>query len=75
MAETRTSIARAVDELVDDYRERCLWFLRRDYYPVTPAEQLQVLRYIERHGDSTAYRKAAALKQWLSRNSSDRSAD
>ena len=28
-------IAEAVDRLVDEYRHRCLWFLRGDYYPST----------------------------------------
>lgn len=27
--------------LVDEYCDRCLWFLRRDYYPATPEEVLQ----------------------------------
>jgi hypothetical protein len=36
-------------ERVDDYRSRCLWFLRRDCYPTTPEQVLQVLRHIERH--------------------------
>lgn len=29
----------AFRELVDDYRTRCLWYLRSDYYPATPADQ------------------------------------
>ena len=37
--------------LVDEYRSRCLWFLREDYYPATRDEILTVLRHIERHGD------------------------
>ena len=64
----------SVHALVDEYRTRCLWFLREDYYPQTPAEATRVLGLIERHGDATAFRKAAALRQWFSRNSSEPSA-
>lgn len=58
-----------VRALADEYRTRCLWFLREDYYPETPAEAARVLEYIERHGDQAAFRKAAPLRQWLSQNS------
>jgi hypothetical protein len=70
--------ARRVEEelrrLVDEYRVRCLWFLRPDYYPSTLEERLRVLDYIERHGDREAFRRAARMRQWLSPNSSARSA-
>jgi hypothetical protein len=58
--------AEAVQRMVDEYRIRCLWFLRPDYYPVTRQERLRVLGYIERHGDREAFRRAATLKRWLS---------
>jgi len=64
----------AVRELVDEYRTRCLWFLRSDYYPETLEEACEVLSQIERHGDVTAFRKASRLRQWLSPNSSASSA-
>ena len=60
--------------LVDDYRSRCLWFLREDYYPATRDEILSVLRHIERHGDREAFRRAAAFRRWLSHPSSATSA-
>ncbi len=63
-----------VNALVDEYRTRCLWFLREDYYPQTRAEALRVLDYIERHGDVKAFQKAATLRQWLLQNSSAPSA-
>ena len=59
----------SVSALVDEYRESCLWFLRKDYYPHTPYEACRVLEQIERHGDVAAFRKAAELRQWLSQNS------
>lgn len=55
--------------LADEYRARCLWFLRPDYLPATPEEACRVLAYIERHGDLQAYRRAATLRRWLSRHS------
>jgi hypothetical protein len=57
--------------LADEYRARCLWFLREDYYPGTPAEAVRVLEYIERHGDVVAFRKVAVLKQWLLQHSNE----
>ncbi|MBM4081889.1 MAG: hypothetical protein FJ278_19440 [Planctomycetes bacterium] len=69
-----TAVMRRVHALVDEYRTRCLWFLREDYYPQTAAEACRVLESIERHGDVAAFRKAAALRQWLSQNSSAPSA-
>ena len=64
----------AVDEIVDQYRDQCLWFLRQDYYPATNAERLRMLEYIERYGDLDAYRRAARLKRWLLQSSSAPSA-
>ena len=63
-----------VDRLVDEYRVRCLWFLREDYYPATDAERLRVLDEIARQGDRDAFRRAGELRQWLSRRSSADSA-
>jgi hypothetical protein len=64
----------AVAKLVDEYRQRCLWFLREDYYPGTPSDALRALEYIERYGDLAAFRKVAPVKKWLLQNSSGRSA-
>lgn len=71
---SETDIAAAVNALVDDYRTRCLWSLRPDYYPVTVRERLRVLDTIERYGDLAAYRRASALRQWLSQTFSEASA-
>lgn len=65
----------AIDRLVDRYRDRCLWFLRPDYYPATDSERLHVLAYIERYGDLEAYRQAARLKRWLLQSSNAPSAN
>lgn len=68
-------IQEAVSGLVDRYRTRCLWFLRSDFYPSSPAERLYVLDQIQRHGDRQGYLEAAALWLWLSRPSSATSVD
>lgn len=63
-----------VNTLVDEYRKTCLWFLREDYYPETAEAAIRVLGYIEKHGDLAAFKKAATLRQWLSRESNSISA-
>jgi hypothetical protein len=67
-------IDRSLRRLVDDYRARCLWFLREDYYPSTPAERDRVLRLIVDHGDLQALRRVAEVRRWLSQRSSETSA-
>jgi hypothetical protein len=62
----RMDAASEFRQLVTDYRERCLWFLEKDYFPATPEEQAKVLGYIERHGDLAAHQRAARIRQWLS---------
>jgi len=74
MTLTAENVLSQVNVLVDEYRARCLWFCREDYYPTTLPEALQALRYIERHGDVAALRRVAPLKQWLLQNSNALSA-
>jgi hypothetical protein len=64
----------AVRQLVDDYRLRCLWFLRENYYPETDDAREQVFRAIDTHGDLAAFRRVTELRAWLSRQSNDTSA-
>jgi hypothetical protein len=61
--------AQDIDRLVDEYRDQCLWFLRRDFYPTTLDEKLRVLGYIERYGDRSGYQKAARARKWLLQHS------
>ncbi len=70
-----SSAARQVDELVDECRSTCLWYQRRDYYPRTREDRLRVLDAIQRHSDRATFVRAGRLKEWLSRASSDTSAD
>ncbi len=66
MAVALRTFDEALHALVNDYRTRCLWFLRPDYYPATPAEQLRVLSYIQKYGDQDAHIRASRLRRWLS---------
>ena len=72
--ERQARAAAAVNALVDEYRTRCLWFLRPDWYPSTMEECLRALVYVERRGDNAAFQRARVLREWLSRNSSEASA-
>jgi hypothetical protein len=74
MADFDIAVAAEARALVDQYRRRCLWFLRQDYYPETDADLVRVLGYIERYGDLAAFRRAASLRQCLSRPTSAPSA-
>lgn len=51
--------------LIEEYRDRCLWFLRPDFTPTTTEEILRTLDRIERYGDRAAYERAEAIKRWL----------
>ncbi len=64
----------AVTALVDEYRHRCLWFLRENYYPATDQERLKVLDYIQRYGDSDAFRRAGQVRRWTSQSCKEKSA-
>ena len=68
------SLEDEVRHLVDDYRSRCLWFLRPDYYPVTAEEILRVLRHIDNNGDRAAFQRAGRIRQSLSGSSNAKSA-
>jgi len=60
--------------IVDQYRGRCLWFLRPGYYPETLEEALRVLDSIQRHGDREAFQRAGEVRRWLSQVTSAKSA-
>ena len=60
--------------IVDQYRDRCLWFLRPGYYPETLEEALRVLESIQRHGDREAFQRAGEVRRWLSQATSAKSA-
>jgi len=55
----------SIEKLVEDYRARCLWFLRPDYMPTSDDEILRALSLIERYGDRAGYQRAEEIKSWL----------
>ena len=62
---TRDQIYAEIDSLVEQYRDMCLWFSPRDYYPSTDETRLKVLHDIERHGDREAFMRSRELRHWL----------
>jgi len=68
------SFERELDELIDEARPTCLWFLRPDYRPRTAREIESTLLAIERHGDRATFARARRLRKWHSRRSSGESA-
>lgn len=60
-----------IRRLVDEYRDRCLWFMKPDYFPASPEERSMVLDSIVRHGDRTAYQRVMEIRRWLSQSSGD----
>ena len=65
MVPDEAAMDRAFAGMVDDYRTRCLWFMRTDHYPVTREERLRVLDYVQRYGDRAGHVRAANLRRWL----------
>jgi len=65
----------ALRALVDEYRDRCLWFLRKGYSPATAAERLRVLDSLQRHGDVSAFQRAGELRRWVLAATSEASAN
>lgn len=55
----------AIEELVEEYRDRCLWFLRQDFVPRNLEEALRVLDLIERYGDRAGFERIHRLRKWL----------
>ena len=60
-----SKVMRAIEEIVEEYRDRCLWFLKRDFVPRTPEEALRVLDLIERYGDRASFERVQRLRTWL----------
>ena len=63
-------ILKQVNLLIDDYRDRCLWFLQPAYYPATHDEALRVMSQIERHADVAGFVRAREIRECLLQNSS-----
>ena len=61
MDENVATVMQRVNALVDEYRARCLWFLREDYYPQTPAEACRVLESIGERGPTVDWSQQIRL--------------
>ena len=73
-----TNVQEQLTALVEEYRDRCLWFLRPDYMPSTPEETRQVLDLIERYGDLATNKVLAMagrleVRDWVDAISCDES--
>ncbi|MCD4653741.1 hypothetical protein K8T06_07375 [bacterium] len=53
-----------IRSLIDEQRDRCLWFLANDYYPKDSDSVIYILDTIRKHGNLDAFRKAEELKRW-----------
>lgn len=71
-SERDAALAAAV-VLIEEYRDRCLWFLDPAFVPTNAADALRALDLIERYGDRAAFLKAEELRPWLSPLSSAKS--
>jgi len=69
----RAELVQHIDRMVTENRDRCLWFLKRDYFPGDDRMRLKVLDYIQRHGTRDSAREAAQLARWLLPSSNDTS--
>jgi len=61
-----------IHKLVEEYRDRCLWFLRPDYWPDSREHVLRTLDLIERYGDRAGYKRAEEIRTWLLQDSKRR---
>ncbi len=67
------AVLESVLRLVEEYRDRCLWFLDPRFVPTNEEEALRILDMIERYGDRAAFERSTKLRACLSQRSSPRS--
>ena len=61
--------------LIDQCRDSCLWYMRKDYYPENLESSIRVLNNIESYASRDIYIEARKLKLWLLQNTKKQSAD
>jgi hypothetical protein len=71
----RVALEQALTEFIAENRDRCLWFLTPDFQPSDPQSAVRALDYIERYGDTAAFKRSRELRACLRQLSSDTSAD
>jgi hypothetical protein len=70
----RRTVWEDVTRLVDEHRDRCLWFLALNFQATDDQSAIRALRYIERYGNKAAFEQARTLRTWLQQHSSANSA-
>jgi len=65
----RSEARLAIDALISEQRDRCLWWLRPGYLPSTDAERAWVLTELQRRSDRATFARAGELKRCLLQNS------
>jgi hypothetical protein len=68
--QNRRTVWENVTRLVEEHRDRCLWFLALDFLPTDDESAIRAMRYIERYGDKAAFEQARTLRTWLQQHSS-----
>lgn len=63
---TQTEFNQRFATFLEIHRETSLWYVRADYLPQTPDEQLRILQAIQRRCDLAAFKEAGVLSAWLS---------
>jgi hypothetical protein len=61
----KADVMREIEDLVEKYRDQCLWFLRPDFTPRSYEEVLRVVDFVERYGDRAGFERAQRLRLWL----------
>lgn len=70
----RKTVWEDITRLVDENRDRCLWFLAPDFLPTDDESAIRALRYMERYGGKAVFEQARTLRTWLQQHSSAKSA-
>jgi len=60
-----------VQALVEEKRDQCLWYARRDWIPCTTDECRRALEAIRKYGDGNTFRRASELLSQLRIGSDD----
>jgi hypothetical protein len=70
----RKTVWEDITRLVDENRDRCLWFLAPDFQPTDDESAIRALRYMERYGGKAGFDQARTLRDWLQQHSNAKSA-
>lgn len=71
MQEDDLSINDQINQLAEENRTTCLWFLRQDYLPASTSERLTVLKHLETYGNRQTFVCARTLRDCLLQTTND----